>query len=108
MRNIILISLISIFSFGIFSCDTTGKKADAIDGTDLLYEKYKNMVTEGEGCVACIDCASLALAITYNTQDEVVLSKKKLLEYYKENGSIPCPELLPELRQEIALVTEAE
>ncbi len=108
MKNILLIISISIFSFGIFSCGTTEKKAETIEGADLLYEKYKNMVTEGEGCAPCIDCASLALAITYDTHEEIVVSKNKLLKYYKENGSVPCPELLPELKQEVALVMGSE
>jgi len=108
MKNILLIISISIFSFGIFSCGTTEKKAETIEGADLLYEKYKNMVTEGEGCEVCIDCASLALAITYDTQDEADASRKILIDYYNENGTIPCPELLPELKKEIALVADTE
>lgn len=98
------------FSAGIFSCNSTanaetGKKAL---NTDKLYEKYKHMVTEGDGCIPCIDCAALALAMTYDTPDEVALSKQKLVNYYKENGKIPCPELLPELKEEIALMANSQ
>ena len=107
MRNIIII-VIFVFSFGIVSCGTIEKDDNSDLKTELLYEKYKNMVTEGEGCAACIDCAALALAITYETEDEILDSKQKLFEYYKENGVIPCPELLPELKQEMALAMEQE
>jgi len=110
MKNILLILLMVIFSAGIFSCNDmasaeTGKKT--MD-TNKLYEKYKHMVTEGDGCVPCIDCAALALAMTYNTPNEVALSKQKLVNYYKENGEIPCPELLPGLKEEIALMANSK
>jgi len=84
------------------------EKANTIQGTDQLYEKYKKMVTEGEGCAACVDCAALALAISYDTKKEIAVSKAKLIKYYNENGTIPCPELVPELKEEIVLNTESE
>ncbi len=108
MRNILLIILVLVFSIGIISCNAVDKKANTIQNADQLYEKYKNMVTEGDGCVACIDCAALALAISYDTKNEITLSKAKLVEYYKQNGTIPCPELMPELGEEIALVSGTE
>ena len=111
MRNILLTILISIFSVAIFSCSTTKKndeKAKTIQSAKLLYGKYRNMVTEGEGCEACIYCAALSLAISYDTEDEIFLSKKTLLNYYNKNGTIPCPELMPELKKETALVAGSE
>jgi len=83
-------------------------KAKTIENADQLYEKYKNMVTEGEGCEPCIDCAALALAISYDTEKEITISKEKLLNYYNKNGSIPCPELLPELNTELALIVDSD
>ena len=111
MRNILLIVLGFVFSIGVISCNAIekkDKKANTIQGADQLYYKYKNMVTEGDGCVACIDCATLALAISYDTQDEIAKSKEKLVQYYKVNGTIPCPELIPELKKEIALIAGSE
>ncbi|MEN8119519.1 MAG: hypothetical protein ABFS35_04205 [Bacteroidota bacterium] len=111
MRNLVLIFLVSFFSVGIFSCsiiEKKEKKANTIQGADKLYEKYKNMVSEGDGCVACVDCAALALAISYDTKNEIKESKAKLMNYYKQNGTIPCPELIPELNKEIALIAESE
>jgi len=81
---------------------STAKKIDA----QQLYEKYKDMITEGDGCVPCVDCAALALAISYDTKDEIKNSKKKLIEYYHKNGKIPCPELLPELKQDVAQISQ--
>lgn len=111
MRYILLIVLGFVFSVGIISCNAIekkDKKANTIQGADQLYEKYKNMVTEGEGCIACVDCAALALAISYDTHTEIAVSKAKLTEYYKQNGTIPCPELMPELNKEIALIAGSE
>ena len=109
MRNILVIFLAIFFSVSVISCNLLQKdntKADTNQGADKLYEKYKNMITEGDGCIACVDCATLALAISYDTQSEVATSKAKLIKYYKKNGTIPCPELVPEISKEIALVTE--
>ncbi len=111
MRNILLIVLGIFFSITVISCNTIEKentKANTIQGADKLYEKYKNMVAEGDGCIACVDCAALALAISYDTQNEIAASKTKLVEYYKQNGTIPCPELMPELGEEMALVSGTE
>ncbi|MCF6240380.1 MAG: hypothetical protein L3J74_03425 [Bacteroidales bacterium] len=101
-----------IILFGVFvwasvsSCgDASGKNAaDKHLKAQELYEKYKAMITEGNGCVPCADCASLALAISYDTKDEISVSKKKLIEYYKKNGTIPCPELVPELKEIVAQI----
>ncbi len=97
-------------SVGFFSCNGTAnaEKIKKVQNTDQLYEKYKQLVTEGDGCVPCVDCAALALAMTYNTPKEIAASKKKLLVYYKENGKIPCPELFPELKEGIALTANSE
>ena len=111
MRNILLIVLGFVFSVVIFSCnaiENKDKDANTIQGADQLYEKYKNMVTEGEGCAACVDCAALALAISYDTQNEIAANKAKLIEYYKQNGNIPCPELIPDLNKELALIVGSE
>ncbi len=103
---------IFIILFGVFvwasvsSCgDASGKNlADKHLKAQKLYEKYKSMITEGDGCSACVDCAALALAISYDTKDEISASKKKLIEYYKKNGNIPCPELVPELKEIVAQI----
>ena len=105
MKNIIVAFLsLFILSFTISSCNNVADKSLAIqkDKAQQLYEKYKNMITEGDGCVPCADCAALALAISYNTKDEINASKQKLIKYYKETGSVPCPELIPELKETVA------
>ena len=98
------IIFLSVFlsSCNAVSDNTATKKID----TQQLYEKYKTMITEGEGCIPCVDCAALALAINYNTREEIIASKKKLIEYYKKNGEIPCPELVPEVKKEVARLSK--
>jgi hypothetical protein len=106
MKGIIVILFGMFLWASISSCGAASGK-NSVDKhlkAQQLYEKYKNMITEGDGCVPCVDCAALALAISYDTKDEVSVSKKKLIEYYKKNGTIPCPELVPELKEIVAQI----
>lgn len=106
MKSIFII-LLGVFVWAsVSSCGNVSRKntADKHVKAQKLYEKYKTMITEGDGCAPCVDCASLALAISYNTKEEITASKKKLIEYYKKHGSIPCPELVPELKEIVAQI----
>ncbi len=104
MKNIV-ITLVSLFilTFVLSSCsDAVSSPEMQKDKAQQLYEKYKSMISEGDGCVPCVDCAALALAISYGTKDEIQSSKQKLIKYYKKTGSVPCPELVPELKESLA------
>ena len=105
MRKLAIL-LLGVFIFaGMVSCTQKDKnKVQKSQKAQQLYEKYKTMITEGNGCEPCIDCAALALAISYDTSEEITLRKKNLTEYFKKNGKIPCPELVPELKQNVAQV----
>ena len=96
MKYLFIFAVLVLVSASLFSCSEKTHSThikQKID-TDSLYIKYKTMIGDSSNSPACVDCAAMALAISYDMDEEITKSHEKLVEYYKQNGSVPCPELL--------------
>ncbi len=99
MKKITILSIFLILLTGSFSCTNIDIKAEKKQSKiEQLYNKYKDMIKKQPDCAPCVDCATLALSIKYDNKQEISKYKQKLTEYYKTNDSIPCPELLEEIK----------
>ncbi|MEN8119459.1 MAG: hypothetical protein ABFS35_03895 [Bacteroidota bacterium] len=90
------IIIIGIIALSLFSCSSKPHSAhiEKYVSSDSLYVRYKNMISDTINCTACVDCAAMALAISYGIDEEISENHEKLAQYFKEHGDIPCPELL--------------
>jgi len=96
MKNLFIFTISALIALSLFSCSEKSHSSNIKQdlNTDSLYVKYKNMVSDSSNSPACVDCAAMALALSYGMDEEVAKNNEKLVKFYMENGSVPCPELL--------------
>ncbi len=100
MKPIFNFIILTIILFGIYKFRYTNNEHFGYIknnlNTDSLFIKYKSMIKNDTNMVVCMNCASMALALSYNNEEEIIENYEKLLKYYKEYGYVPCPELICE------------
>lgn len=96
MKKLLPFITVGIVALSLFSCSSKPHSAHIRThvSSDSLYVKYKTMIGNNIDCDACVDCAAMALAISYGIDEEINENHAKLVKYYEEHGDIPCPELL--------------